>query len=60
MTPNRSVSTQPDSVPVEIGRRPKTGPPWPIALIFGGALLTLGWTAFLGWMLYATIVRSIS
>lgn len=59
MTPNRSVSKQPESAPTNPGQHGRPGLPWPIALIFGGVILTLGWTAFLGWLVYATVVRTI-
>lgn len=60
MTRNRSVSTQPDSThPIGAARAAATRMPLPVALILGGAVLTVGWTAFLGWLLYATFMWTI-
>jgi hypothetical protein len=58
MKRERSSSTHPERSgpdPAQPARRVA----WPIALILGGVVLTLGWTAFLGWIVYATVLWTI-
>lgn len=61
MNPKRSRSTHPDGSdpnPEQPSMAARVG--WPIALILSGLVLTLGWTAFLAWVLYATVLWTIS